>query len=149
MGWRGDPPPFYPSSSHTAKDRLELSEVVKGKLYITNFKGAANEEAFAQRNVTHVAAVGEEFMEKEQGGIVMWNKDITDDEHQGEAMADSLRDAATFIHEALTGGGVCVVHCAAGISRSASSCPDVSGCARSCAAGRRNSRSDWPHHLHQ
>jgi dual specificity phosphatase 12 len=120
MGWRGEPPPFYPSSSHTAKDRLELSEVLVGKLYVTNFKGAADEEAFSKRKVTHVAAVGEEFMEKEgAGGIKMWNKDITDDDHQGEAMAESLRDAATFIHNALSGGGVVVVHCAAGISRSA------------------------------
>ena len=34
-------------------------------------------------------------------------------------MASSLREVAAFINGAVTGGGVCLVHCAAGISRSA------------------------------
>ena len=40
MGWRGEPPPYYPSSTHTALDRVALSEVLPKQLYLTNFKGA-------------------------------------------------------------------------------------------------------------
>ena len=122
MGWRGAPPPFYPSSSHTALDRVQLSAVLPGKLFITNFKGAADAAAFERLGVTHVAAVGAEFVEHTSDTLIYWNKDITDDEHQGAAMAASLRDGAAFIHNALKGGGVVVCHCAAGISRSASVC---------------------------
>jgi protein-tyrosine phosphatase len=54
-----------------------------------------------------------------QHGASYWKKDITDDESSGEEMGASLRDAAGFIHNAISGGGRCLVHCAAGISRSA------------------------------
>jgi len=119
MGWRGAAPPFYPSSAHTALDRVQLSEVVPKKLYLTNFKGAADRCALETLGVTHVAAVGAEFVEHTSEALVYWNKDITDDAHQGEAMAGALRDGASFIHNAISGGGCVVVHCAAGISRSA------------------------------
>ena len=99
MGWRGDPPPFYPTAAHTALDRVQLSEVLP-KLYVTNFKGAANAEALEVIGVTHVAAVGAEFIDHRSDKVVYWNKDITDDEHQGEAMAAALRDSASFIHGA-------------------------------------------------
>jgi len=52
--------------------------------------------------------------------VKFWNKDISDDEEQGPAMAASLRDGANFVKKALSKRrGCCVVHCAAGISRSA------------------------------
>ena len=159
MGWRGAPPPFYPSAEHTALDRKHLSEVLP-KLFLTNFKGAEDPLELKRVAATHVAAVGDEFMEDEASGLTVWKKgghnkasntapdallfshqmpsfslvllsphshcffapcceDITDDDHQGEVMAESLHDAADFIHGALTSGGCVVVHCAAGISRSA------------------------------
>lgn len=52
-------------------------------------------------------------------GMVFYKHHITDDQDQGAAMSASLRDAAGFIHKALSGGGSAVVHCAAGASRSA------------------------------
>ena len=121
MGWRGDAPPFYPRSDHTARDRAHMS-LIMDRLFICNFKGAEDTATLKEHGVTHICSVGEEFMLKsteQGGGFVFWNKDITDDEHQGAVMAESLRDAALFIKKGLAGGGAVLVHCAAGISRSA------------------------------
>ena len=123
MGWRGDPPPFYPSADHNARDRCVLSAVTE-RLYLTNFKGAEDVDGLKKIGCTHVAAVGEEFLDNSANdaqtlGIKFWNCAISDDEHQGSAMADSLRSAAAFINGALGAKGCVVVHCAAGISRSA------------------------------
>ena len=144
MGWRGPPPPFYPSSEHTARDRCQASEIIPSKLYLTNFKGAEDPKTLQQIGCTHVrsmitpatlpcignsdsrpcswpqvVAVGDEFVDKDGGTLIIWKKDISDDEHQGETMAAALHDAASFIANGIEGGGVVLVHCAAGISRSA------------------------------
>ena len=119
-GWRGPPPPFFPSIESNALDRSKLSEVLP-RLYLTNYKGAEDTAALLKLGCTHVAAVGEEFMHDESPkGLTYWRKNISDDEHQGEEMARSLRDGAKFIHKAMSKKkGCCVVHCAAGVSRSA------------------------------
>lgn len=126
MPWRGAAPPFYPSCTHTVADREARSEIIAGKLYLTNWRGAATLEAIStlgySGNVkaTHIAAVGEEFSQDEGGDDVQfWQCDITDDESEADKMAAALRDGASFIQDAITGGGCVIVHCAAGISRGA------------------------------
>ena len=120
-GWRGEPPPFFPSASHTAKDRIKLSEIIAGKLYVSNFKGAEDTAALRAVGVTHICAVGDEFAgESGMSGFKYWRHDITDDAHQGAVMSAALRDGAKFIAKAVKKKKGCVlVHCAAGISRSA------------------------------
>lgn len=121
MGWRGSPPPFYPSGDQTALDRSNVSEILP-RLYLTNFKGAENAALLAKLGVKHIAAVGEEFLhDTPLPGISYWRHDISDDEHQGDVMASALRDAAAFIQRALSKrhSGSVLVHCAAGVSRSA------------------------------
>lgn len=120
MGWHGEPPSFYPSAYHTARDRMAISEVAINEVYVSNFKGAADKDALRAMGVTHIASVGEEFVGNGEGdGFWYWNHDITDDDHQGEAMAGALHDAASFINDGIAKGGKVLVHCAAGISRSA------------------------------
>ena len=77
--WRGPPPPFYPSSDHTAKDRCVLSEIIPSRLYLTNFKGAAETPALQDLKVTHIASVGDEFEDPAINGLIHWTKNITDD----------------------------------------------------------------------
>ena len=124
-GWRGPPPPFFPHAEHTAADRDVLSEIIPKKLFLTNYRGAENVEELQRIGCTHIAAVGAEFVDNEENHagtalkVKFWNKDITDDEENGESMGKSLRDAALFIKKALSKKKGCVVvHCAAGISRS-------------------------------
>lgn len=126
-GWRGSPPPFYPAADHTSEERCELSVVIPSKLFITNFRGAESIDELKRIGCTHIAAVGTEFMHNQENHaatalkIKFWNKDITDDEEQGASMGASLKSAARFIKKALKKKHGCVlVHCAAGISRSAS-----------------------------
>jgi len=119
MGWHGEPPPFYPSSSHTALDRSMRSEVLT-RLYLTNYKGAEDVAGLEQLGITHVAAIGDEFIDDApSGGIKFLRCNISDDDENRDLMASLLRDVASFIHSALkTKKGAVLVHCAAGISRS-------------------------------
>ena len=131
MGWTGDAPPFFPDASHTQEERNQFNPILPDKLFLTNFRGAENAAELRRIGCTHIAAVGAEFMDNKENHaasslkVKFWNKDITDDEHEGKSMKTCLRDAAAFINKAIQPakkkkkGGVVVVHCAAGISRSA------------------------------
>ena len=91
------------------------------RLYLTNYKGAEDVAGLKQLGVTHIAAVGEEFMnDPPSSGIKYWRSEVSDDDHNGDLMASLLREVAAFIHKALKRKkGVVLVHCAAGVSRSA------------------------------
>ena len=111
------PPPYYPVAPEDG-ELNEINLIVEG-LYLSNWRGAEDEAQLAELGITHIAAVGTEFTEDEEHGRTFWKKDISDDESAGEEMSKALRDVAAFQHKALKGGGKCLVHCAAGISRSA------------------------------
>jgi len=112
------PPPFYPVATDV-RERNAISEVIPGKLYVSNWRGASDTALLKQLGVTHIAAVGDEFLEDEMEGVTYWKKDITDSPEEGREMAHSLRDGASFVHGANSEGGCTLVHCAAGASRSA------------------------------
>merc|ERR550514_2670001 len=111
-------PPFYPLATDV-RERNVISEVIKGKLYVSNWRGASDVEALKKLGVTHIAAVGDEFVDDEMAGMVYWKKDISDNVEAGCQMSGSLRDGAAFVDKANSGGGCTLVHCAAGASRSA------------------------------
>ena len=120
MAWRGPPPPFFPEESLVV-DRCQLSEIMP-RLYLTNYRGAENVEELTRLGCTHIAAIGEEFDGHGMPTISYYYQKISDDEHQGKKMSKSLREAASFIHKGRLANkkkGCVVVHCAAGISRSA------------------------------
>lgn len=111
-------PPVYPVVTEAAERDL-INAVMPDKLYLTNWRGAADMAALRSLGITHIAAVGSEFVEDAAEGMVYWKKDILDVDDAGDQMSGALRDGAAFIHEALQRGGRCLVHCAAGVSRSA------------------------------
>jgi atypical dual specificity phosphatase len=117
--WQGPAPPFYPDATQTALDRCVISNILP-RLYLTNFKGADNQTELEKIGCTHIAAIGEEFVDDPaRKGIKFYRQDISDDESQGSKMSKSLRAAAAFVHEGMSKKkGVVVVHCAAGVSRS-------------------------------
>ena len=119
MAWRGPAPPYYPDNTQSALDRSRLDEILP-QLYLTNFKGADNMDELRRLKCTHIVSVGEEFVDDPaKAGITFWRLNISDDDDQSEKMSKALRGAASFLHKALQKKGCVVVHCAAGISRSA------------------------------
>jgi len=116
----GSPPPFFPIATD-ALERDDISEVLPNRLFITNWRGGSDSGALQNLKVTHIAAIGEEFLENEEDieGITYYKHDIGDNEDEASKMGSSLRDAAGFIDGGVRGGGVVLVHCAAGASRSA------------------------------
>merc|ERR1711907_682840 len=52
-------------------------------------------------------------------GIKYWQTDVTDDEEQASVMREALVHCVEHIRTTLASGGRVLVHCAAGISRSA------------------------------
>lgn len=108
-------PPFFPNSADS--DELKkVDTVLPGKLFISNWRGVEQRVEFG---VSHIAAIGEEFVDDTAPGIAYFHHDISDDDFEGTKMAENLRTAAAFVNDAISGGGRCLVHCAAGISRSA------------------------------
>lgn len=115
------PPPYQPDSG-TAEQRDAISEIIEGALYLTNFRGAESRSELRRLAVTHVMSVGSEFQGSEplaDLGIKYWQTDVTDDEEQAPVMRQALNAAVNSIRAALAEGGRVLVHCAAGISRSA------------------------------
>ena len=113
------PPPFYPVAPEVG-ELDQVSVAIDGKLFLTNWRSAADPDVLASHRITHIVAVGAEFVEDSREGIEYWHKDIADDESARAEMSASLRDAANFINKALKAkNGRCLVHCAAGVSRSA------------------------------
>jgi len=110
-------PPFYPVET-SPEERDAICEVIKGTLYLTNWRGAEEKDKLKSMGVTHVAAVGSEFLEDEEV-FIYWKRDIHDDDDQRQQMSESLVDGAAFVNKAIQGGGCVLVHCAAGVSRSA------------------------------
>ena len=109
-------PPFYPVVT-TPEQRDEVCEVIPRKLYLTNWRGAEDKAQLKAKGVTHVAAVGSEFMCDEEV-FVYWKNDIHDEDEMRDEMAKSMVEGAAFCDKAIKGGGCVLVHCAAGMSRS-------------------------------
>ena len=115
-----EPPPFFPHSGDTA-ERDVISEILDQQLFLTNYRGAASREQCLQLGITHIVSVGAEFVGASPlEGITYWYHAVDDDEAQAQHLASALEDACNFLQSALQArGGRALVHCAAGISRSA------------------------------
>ena len=111
-------PPFFPIAPSVGELDI-ISPVIADKLFLTNWRGAADRQQLRALGVTHVASIGTEFASDDESDLVYYKKDIYDDEDAEAEMGRSLHEAAAFIAGALSAkNGRCVVHCAAGVSRS-------------------------------
>jgi len=118
---RSQRPPFFPWSGYDA-DRAAVSEILPAQLYLSNWRGAANREALVQLQITHIASMGTEFVGEEPCadlGIQYFAIEVDDTEEQAGEMQTVLAQVVEWIDKAIVSGGRVVVHCAAGISRSA------------------------------
>lgn len=101
------------------EERNAIDCLTSGKLYITNWRGASNRSALLNLGVTHIAAIGDEFLSDTMDGMVFHHQDISDDPEQAPRLHQLLRETSGFIDNAIRRGGCVLVHCAAGASRSA------------------------------
>jgi len=118
-GKEANPPPFYPWSGNV-KDREEVSEILDGQLFLTNWRSAQSEEKCRLSAITHIVSVGEEFKEEtplsKPLGIKYLQLNVTDDEEQALVMKKRLGVGIKFITNALKSSkdARVLVHCAAG-----------------------------------
>ena len=111
-------PPFFPVATD-AWERDAISEIVPGKLFITNWRGASDRGGLLDLGVTHIAAIGDEFTDDRMEGMEHHTQNIMDNADEAPRMMMLLRETSAFIDGAVHGGGCVLVHCAAGASRSA------------------------------
>mmetsp|Transcript_48558 Transcript_48558/g.152579 ORF Transcript_48558/g.152579 Transcript_48558/m.152579 type:complete len:230 (-) Transcript_48558:53-742(-) len=112
------PPPFFPVATESW-ERDVVTEVLPGKLFVTNWRGASDRGGLLNLGVTHIAAIGDEFTEDQMEGMVHHTQNIMDNAEEAPRMMKLLRETSAFIDGALRAGGCVLVHCAAGASRSA------------------------------
>ncbi|KAL9712950.1 hypothetical protein Ac2012v2_004191 [Leucoagaricus gongylophorus] len=93
--------------------------VIENKLYVGNVIAARSTRILLERRITHILSVCNEAIPAEvpQSGICHKRIDIEDVEYAD--LLIHLPIACQFIHQALTSGGIILVHSVSGISRSA------------------------------
>lgn len=111
-------PPFFPVAAEPA-DLDAIDEILPKAVWLTNYRSASKPDEMRRLKITHIVAIGTEFHDDAMEGIVHWKHDLYDDESAATEMSSVLRDGADFIHKAIIANGRVLVHCAAGISRSA------------------------------
>jgi len=109
--------PWCPLTNHADQvARDEMVEVVQG-LYQSNWRGAEDEQKIKSRGITHVLSTLEE--EENPFPTVFQYLNLVFDDDEAEDPSKHFHTAASFIRDAIEAGG-CLVHCAAGVSRSSS-----------------------------
>ena len=61
-------PPFFPVATDVS-DRDVITTVVTDCLYLTNWRGGSDVHQLRKLKVTHIAAIGDEFLEDEMEGM--------------------------------------------------------------------------------
>ena len=94
-----------------------IQEVLPGVLCISNMAAARDRGKLAARNITHVLTAGVGMPPPFPAALTYLVLDVLDEERVDLSL--HFRRALAFIDEARAGGGVVLVHCEGGVSRSA------------------------------
>ena len=102
------------------------AQLISEGVYLGSFDSAAHVQDYGKYGITHLLSLlGEaehEILEKYVGGVSVKRKHIRIQDVVGakEGMLLALPPATAFMHEAVSSGGACLVHCWQGVSRSSS-----------------------------
>ena len=94
-----------------------MSKVTNG-LYIGDFSQAINQMWLENHNITHIVNATQEIKNIFPRDYIYLNLFLIDS--PGQSLDSALDRSYEFIRDAITRGGVVLVHCYAGISRSSS-----------------------------
>jgi len=111
-------PEFFPEFGFQ-DERDSVNEILP-RLFLTNFRGAADLKTLQLQNISCVVCVnGAADDNPHPKELAYLNiEGVEDEESHSETLCSHLKDAGLFIHQRRQEGKGVVVHCAAGISRS-------------------------------
>ena len=94
-----------------------MTQIVTG-LYLGDYEDASKQSRLTERNITHIVNCAKEHKNYFPNEYMYLTLNLDDSEQQ--VIYDRLEKSFNFIKKALDNGGSVLVHCHAGISRSAS-----------------------------
>ncbi|THV08359.1 phosphatases II [Dendrothele bispora CBS 962.96] len=96
-----------------------VSTIIEGKLYLGNLTAARSSRALAEKRITHILSVCGDPIPAEvpESGIRHMRINVRDIDY--EDILIHLPYAVRWIDQAIRAGGVVLVHCVQGLSRSA------------------------------
>ncbi|KAF4619364.1 hypothetical protein D9613_005104 [Agrocybe pediades] len=96
-----------------------INAVIENRLFLGNIMAARSTRSLAENRITHILSVCKEAIPAElpEAGIRHYRIEVEDIDY--EDLLIHLPAACRFIDQALRSGGVVLVHCVQGISRSA------------------------------
>ncbi|KAJ3008642.1 hypothetical protein NUW54_g3076 [Trametes sanguinea] len=96
-----------------------INAVIDGKLYLGTIDAAISPRTLADRRITHIVSVGSEPIPADNPASGIHHLRIRVEDVDYADLLIHLPTACRFIHEAINSGGVVLVHCVQGLSRSA------------------------------
>eukprot|EP00760_Papus_ankaliazontas_P036332 PhM_4_TR8290/c1_g1_i1/m.40593 len=99
-------------------NRIYADAILPGKLLLGSLRTAQNSTTLQQSNVTHILTVGRDLATPEWT-VPIVQKRVQVDDNEGSNLRQHFADIIGFIDDAISGGGTVLVHCFAGMSRSA------------------------------
>lgn len=102
------------------KGREIPNDIYDGRLFLGSQESAANQEVFTRLNVTHVLVCGNGLTRFYEDENAIRYHQLPIDDSLDQNLAIYLASGVQFIDDAIDNGGNVLVHCHAGVSRSAS-----------------------------
>lgn len=97
-------------------DRDQVSEILPGRLYVSNFRGAENVSRLLDLGITHVVCINDQAAPYPLIFKYLVIRSVED--HRDGRIDRSLGKIVRFVSRAFEHSGRVLMHCAAGISRS-------------------------------
>jgi len=96
-----------------------ISTIIEGRLYLGTIEAAKSSRTLAERRITHIVSVGTEPIPADNpaSGIRQFRIPVQDVDYADILI--HLPAVCQFMYQAIAGGGVVLVHCVSGLSRSA------------------------------
>ncbi|KIP10683.1 hypothetical protein PHLGIDRAFT_100807 [Phlebiopsis gigantea 11061_1 CR5-6] len=96
-----------------------INPIIEGRLFLGTIDAAKSSRILTDRQVSHIVSVGSEPIPADNPASGYKHLRIRVEDVDYADLLINLPAACRFIHEALMGGGVVLVHCVQGNSRSA------------------------------